>query len=317
MQDTYELPDQPRSKLHKGEIHFQKLTNKHERIAQMSQIMMRDHIIDQHKEFFAGLEYIFLGTVNANGQPNAHILVGDAGFVLTPDPYHLMIRTSMLNGHAINNDLSEGAHISVLGLDLANRRRNRLHGKVERVGDGFIMIKVRQSYGNCPKYISVRDIVARESKLSESPAISQSGLSDKAQMIIKEADTFFIASDYKDGSNSEYEGGDISHRGGLKGFIEIEDENTLVIPDYQGNYIFNTFGNLLINERTGLLFIDFETGGLLHLNGKAKITDLADYGDTFPGAQRLLRIEITHSALTEQCLPLRWKFIENSPFSPG
>lgn len=317
MQDTHERPSQLPAKLHRGEIHFQKLTNRHERITQMSQIMMRNHIIDQHKDFFAELEYVFLGTVDEDGQPNAHIFVGEAGFILTPDPYHLMIRTPMLNGHAIKNDLTEGAHISVLGLDLVNRRRNRLHGKVERVGDDFIMIKVSQSYGNCPKYISVREIVARDKIVSESDAISQNGLSDEARKIIKEADTFFIASNYQDGSNSEYEGGDISHRGGIKGVIEIEDDNTLVVPDYQGNYIFNTFGNLLINERAGLLFIDFETGDLMHLKGKAEITELGEYGNTFPGAQRILKIEVTQSSISEQSLPLRWKFIENSPFSPG
>lgn len=316
MTQTQEPTSQLLPKFHKGEIHFQKLTNKHERLAQLSQIFVRDHIVEQHKEFFAGLEYVFLGTVDADGQPNAHILVGGEGFILTPDPYHLMIRTDMLNGHAIKNDLSEDAYISVLGLDLANRRRNRLHGKVERVGDDFIMIKVSQSYGNCPKYISLRDIHARDEKVSDGDATSQMGLSDEAHRIIKEADTFFIASNYDDGSNSEYEGGDISHRGGKKGFVTVEDNNTLVIPDFQGNYLFNTFGNLLIDDRTGLLFVDFETGDLLHLKGKAKITELGDYADVFPDAQRILRIEITHSSLSKQRLPMRWKFIESSPFSP-
>jgi predicted pyridoxine 5'-phosphate oxidase superfamily flavin-nucleotide-binding protein len=76
----------------------------------------------------------------------------------------------------------------------------------------------------------------------------------KQQRLIREADTFFIASSHRDG------GADASHRGGNPGFVHVLNETKLIWPDYSGNGMFQTLGNLAIDPRAGLLFMDFESG---------------------------------------------------------
>src|SRR5260370_2360405 len=67
-------------------------------------------------------------------------------------------------------------------------------------------------------------------------------------------------------------GADASHRGGNPGFVEVVDANTLRIPDYSGNSLFNTLGNLLVDPRYGMLIPNFQSGRMLQLTGTAKVT---------------------------------------------
>ena len=173
------------------------------------------------------------------------------------------------------------------------------------------MIHVRQAYANCPKYIQARAIVAVPSALSENAAAHFStALTDAQQARIGRADTFFITSAHTEG------GSDASHRGGNPGFIEMEDAQTLAFPDYSGNMMFNTLGNLLANPRAGLLFADFETGATLQLTGAAEILWDAESPARFPGAERVIRFRVTAVVEIENAIPLRGVVESYSPFNP-
>ena len=87
--------------------------------------------------------------------------------------------------------------------------------------------------------------------------------------MIRSADTFFVASSGALGDRNA--GIDVSHRGGRAGFVSFAEGGALTIPDYVGNNYFNTFGNLVVQPRCGLLFLDFQSGELLQLRGMAKI----------------------------------------------
>jgi predicted pyridoxine 5'-phosphate oxidase superfamily flavin-nucleotide-binding protein len=103
---------------------------------------------------------------------------------------------------------------------------------------------------------------------------------------VSAADTFFVAT--ASGPGVPGGGVDISHRGGPPGFVRVEGE-ALLIPDYRGNRYFNTLGNLLLQPRAALLFVDFEGGGLLQLQGSAEVFwDQAD----LPHAERVWRFEV-------------------------
>ncbi len=86
----------------------------------------------------------------------------------------------------------------------------------------------------------------------------------------------------------------------------------MTIPDYLGNFHFNTLGNFLLNPKAGLLFIDFENGHILTLTGTVEI--LWDSPDTnyFEGAERLWQFRIDHGHWIKNVLPLRWKLGEYS-----
>lgn len=306
-----------REHFHEGELRLQDQTGMRAKIDAMTQHLMRDFMPDQHREFFEGLEYIFLGTVDQGGLPHASIITGPVGFASSPDPTKLVIRTDNREGIVAFEALAVGQPVGVVGLDLSNRRRNRMHGRVSALDATTITVTVVQSYGNCPKYISLREVSERN--VPKPPQlVDEHGVLDEADTaLIKGADTFLIASYVNDGSDAPYEGVDVNHRGGQSGFVAVDSPNQITIPDYKGNYLFNTFGNLLLNPDAGLLFLDFETGDQLHLHGRAALIEDPTQVVAFPGAQRLLQMQITRVRRMASATPLRWKFIETSPVNPA
>jgi hypothetical protein len=282
----------------------------------MTQHMMRDYMPDEHRAFFEGLEYIFLGTVDQNDMPHASIVTGQVGFATTPDPKRLVVQTGPRDGLPAFDGLAIGQPVGVLGLDLSNRRRNRMHGQISALDNSSITIAVIQSYGNCPKYISLRNISDHPTSSTKTEASERLTLESADTDLIAAADTFFIASYVRDGSGAPYEGVDVNHRGGQPGFVSVDSPSQITVPDYKGNYLFNTFGNLLLNPDTGILFIDFETGDQLHLHGQAELIEDEDSVVEFPGAQRLLRVEIKSVRRHAKATELRWDFIETSPVNP-
>ena len=139
----------------------------------------------------------------------------------------------------------------------------------------------------------------------------QRAMDDAAKAMIVEADTVLVARYVDvDGQRSV----DVSHRGGQAGFVQVEG-NRLTIPDFAGNLHFNTLGNLLINPRAGLLFIDFNSGDLLHLSGRTEIILDGPQIEAFQGAERLWTFEVERVVRRPAALALRWRFDGVSPTS--
>ncbi|HVV73533.1 MAG TPA: pyridoxamine 5'-phosphate oxidase family protein, partial [Verrucomicrobiae bacterium] len=121
---------------------------------------------------------------------------------------------------------------------------------------------------------------------------------------------FFVAT-----VNSEF-GADASHRGGNPGFIHVLDERRIAFPDYAGNNMFQSLGNLQTDPRVGLLFLNFETGDTLQLTGKAEVHwDSFRFG-VWPGAQRIVQVAVEHAVEIAHGFPLRFRLVEASPFNP-
>jgi len=288
-----------------------------ERMAEIGPRVIRDFMPDQHREFFEQLPFVIAGTVDADGQPWASVLAQPPGFIHSPDARHLTLRAQPLAGDPLQTTLVEGAAIGLLGIEPHTRRRNRMNGMVRGVNDSGFAVELSQSFGNCPKYIQAREPVYVERPASEAgPVVHESAqLDDDARRIIAQADTLFIATAYAgDKAQAGRAGGvDISHRGGKPGFVRVEADGTLTVPDFVGNYFFNTLGNLVVNPRAGLLFIDFDTGDLLYLAVTADIIWDGPEVDAFAGAQRLMRFKVQSMRLVESSLPLRWGEAELSP----
>jgi ferredoxin-NADP reductase len=99
---------------------------------------------------------------------------------------------------------------------------------------------------------------------------------------------------------------DASHRGGEPGFVHVDGDARLVFPDYAGNNHFNTLGNLILDPRAGLLFVDFAAGSLLQLTGRARIDWGSDAVARFAGARRLVAFDVDEIVDLPAALPLRW-----------
>ncbi|CAN7270016.1 pyridoxamine 5'-phosphate oxidase family protein [Bosea sp. LjRoot237] len=279
------------SPFHEGELEAQARAGESSRGAGI-----RDFMPDQHRDFFALLPYLFAAGRDAQGKPIATVLTGSEGFVTSAAPDELAVAALPALGDPADAALSAGAPIGLLGLDLRTRRRNRANGVVsERDGNG-LRVAVTQSFGNCAKYIQQRQ---HELVPAAAAATEELGSLDAAtSALIAQADTLFIAS----GSES---GLDVSHRGGRPGFVRIED-GRLTVPDFAGNSYFNTFGNLLREPATALLFIDFAKGDLLQLQGMAEIVWGGPELAGLDGAKRLLHVEVTRAWRRKAALPFRW-----------
>ena len=120
--------------------------------------------------------------------------------------------------------------------------------------------------------------------------------------------TFFIASAHPEAASSRdpARGVDVSHRGGPPGFVRAEGHR-LLVPDYVGNTFFNTLGNLQLQPRCGLLFIDYQRGTRVHLACRARLLPHAPDPAQWPGALRLLELEVDESVRVEGGVPLRWR----------
>ena len=303
------------SPFHKGELAIQSRLGIQDRMDRQGRRIIREYLPEQHRQFFAQLSYIVLGSLDQSGSPWASILVGEPGFMSTPSDRTLEIAAKPLPGDPLNNNLAIGSDLGVLGIELQTRRRNRLNGVVSEVNRDRLSIDVKQSFGNCPQYIQARMFEFVKPKFdSSSQSAKIESFGESAQNLIANADTFFIASSYQSDAVDSVRGVDVSHRGGKPGFIRIDDEKTLTIPDFSGNGHFNTLGNLELNPRAGLLFVDFERGDLLYLTGTTEVIWNPVEVNTFSGAEQLIRFHLKQGYLVKASLPLRWSIPDFSPF---
>jgi uncharacterized protein len=161
--------------------------------------------------------------------------------------------------------LPAGQQVGMVVVEFAARRRVRINGTLIQAGPGRLVIKVEQAYGNCPQYIQERILIPEYlDQAGTGDVRHDSALESEDMELIRGADTFFL------GTTHPERGSDASHRGGPPGFVRVEGDQ-LSWPDYPGNNMFNSFGNLAIDPETALLFLDFTTGRTLQLTGTAEI----------------------------------------------
>jgi len=270
---------------------------------------IRRFMPDQHRDFFAGLPWLFAGVLDGEGWPLATVLTGEPGFASSPTPTTLSIRALPGAGDPANEALRPGAPIGLLGIEFETRRRNRANGLVSARNASGFAVSVEQSFGNCAKYIQTRRPLGLT--LGEPASLEAlGGLDDGACTMIGQADTLFIASAAPSGHPRG--GPDMSHRGGRPGFVRVEID-VLTVPDFAGNHYFNTLGNLLLEPRAALLFIDFATGTTLQLQGTVEIVWHGPELARLDGAERLWRFHITRGWRRRNALPLRWSAPEFAP----
>jgi ferredoxin-NADP reductase/predicted pyridoxine 5'-phosphate oxidase superfamily flavin-nucleotide-binding protein len=298
---------------HAGEIALQEKVGVAKRMDEVGRRVLRDHLIDQHRQFYPQLPFIVLGTVDEDGNAWATLRANRPGFLQSPDVHTLSVDLPREPLDPADAGMDDGKAIAMLGIELHTRRRNRLNGTIHRTGQDGFDVRVGQAYGNCPQYIQLRDFEFARDPMQPSgyDPVSFGNLEGRPAEMIAKADTFFVAS-YVD---RDHEGRqiDVSHRGGRPGFVRIGEDSVLTIPDFAGNLFFNTLGNILANPRAGLVFADFESGDLLQLSGSAEVILESPEIAAFQGAERLWRFRPTQIVYRQEALPLRWRSRANGP----
>lgn len=297
---------------HPGEQAMQRTVGVAERMEQFGRRVIRDHLIDQHREFYPLLPFAVLGAVDPEGNPWATLRAGRPGFVHAPDIHRLNVAVPRDPSDPAERGMDDGEGVSLLGLDPRTRRRNRVNGTIRRVTDTGFDITVVHSYGVCPRYIQLREpeFTREPGELSREPAIWNTTIDARARALIANADTLFVAS-YLDPDSADAPHGrqvDVSHRGGKTGFVRVGADGVLTVPEFPGNLFFNTLGNFMLNPRAGLVFCDFATGDLLQMTGTAEILLDSPEIATFQGAERLWRFTPQRVVLRPSALPLRLHF---------
>ncbi|WP_438754064.1 2Fe-2S iron-sulfur cluster-binding protein [Pararhizobium sp. O133] len=291
---------------HAGEIELQRKVGVAERMDEIGRRVLRDHLIDQHRAFYPQLPFVVLGSVDTEGNAWATLRAAKPGFLASPDPYTLSVGLERETADPADAGMDDGQPVGMLGIELHTRRRNRLNGTIIRTDSGSFDVRVGQSYGNCPQYIRLRDFeFARNPSIqTDVKPIVGGNLDERARQMIAAADTAFVAS-YVDRETGERQV-DASHRGGKPGFIRVDENGVLTIPDFAGNLFFNTLGNILANGKAGLVFADFETGELLQLSGDAEVVLDSPEIAAFQGAERFWRFTPRHVVRRPEALALRW-----------
>jgi len=294
------------SPFHAGEQQIQQRMGVRDAIEPWARKVVRPFLSEQHRNFYAELPFLVVAARDERGQPWATLLSGAPGFAHSPEPGRLVIDTRPVEGDALEYALVDGAELGILGIELATRRRNRVNGRIGASDSEGLDLIVDQAFGNCPQYIHPREWYFVDPPEPAASAQRRTALNAGDVTWIERADTLFIASGHRGEGGSASFGMDASHRGGDPGFVRIVNRTTLVLPDYAGNNHYNTIGNLTLDPRVGLVFVDFQTGGLLQLSGRATIDwDPARIAE-YPGAQRLIEITIEQINELPGALPLRW-----------
>lgn len=298
---------------HPGERTMQATMGVADRLAQVGAVAIRDHMPQQHRDFFAELPFLVVGSMDYAGQPTASILACPPGFVQSPDDRHLRIATLPLAHDRLNLNLQRSAPLGILGIQPHTRRRNRVNGRViQRDEDGFTLA-VEQSFGNCPKYIHARE-PAYAQQASQAKLTCYEGLPDSAHAVIARADTCFIASAHPDAliTGDRAQGVDVSHRGGPPGFVAVNSDGTLMLPDYPGNRFFNTFGNLLLNPLAGIMILDYINGDVWQFDVSCQIVTEPDQIAPALHAERILMCKVMVTRVASAAMPLHWSEVRSS-----
>ena len=273
----------------------------------MNSAMISDTIMRGALPFLAQQRFVVLGTASDDGSVWASPVLGKPGFVSSTDGHQVRIDVTQalpVKRDMLWFDIRQGAHMGMLAIDLATRRRLRINGVLSRVSSNELILDVKESYSNCPKYIQRRNLVWDDvsSTPAKFPAQAGEGMTSEVRSLFESADTLFIATDHTS------RGADVSHRGGNPGFVHTVDAKTLRIPDYPGNGLFNTMGNLISNSQAGITAMDFAGGRMVQATGRALAL--------FPESGRSIEFTVDRWQLLPMPAVARWQFVDASPFNP-
>jgi predicted pyridoxine 5'-phosphate oxidase superfamily flavin-nucleotide-binding protein len=249
---------------HEGELAVQQRAGVTAAAARLSGMLAPADLRGGLTRFLAGRTFAALSASDASGRLWVSPLAGPPGFLAAAGPVTLDVYAVPLPGDPLHQ-LAPGQPVGLLVIEFAARRRVRINGTLAGADAGRLRIAVEQAYGNCPQYIKQRHLEPDATVVPASDVRRADRLQPADMDQIGSADTFVI------GTRHPRRGSDSSHRGGAAGFVRVEDDTHLWWPDYPGNNMFNTLGNLAADPAAALLFPDFATGRAVQLHGTAAL----------------------------------------------
>ena len=304
MQDYYQ----------EGQFALQRITGEEE-IAQDRLAMVQPSIHERSIPFIEKQIFAFLGSEDANGSLWLSLLIGEKGFISVPSLQEVKLDLDKVvtnREDIVFTNIKTKPTVGLLFHQAAKRARYKAWG-IASEKDNQLSFDIKMGYKSCPKHIQKERIALPEESKALVPSFTKGndlGSSEK-DWIIK-SHTFFVTTQSKKGAVES------AHRGGNPGFIEIMDDGRLRIPDYFGNSIYSTLGNIYNNPKAALLFIDYDNGETLQLSGSAVIQfdqnseiDLLKSGET----GRFWTFETKHWIRTANHHKVNSEFVDFSKFN--
>ncbi|KAI0258193.1 hypothetical protein BC834DRAFT_836174 [Gloeopeniophorella convolvens] len=315
---------------HPGELAIQRRLAFDEPMA-MAWTWIESEMPEQHRVFHSTrLPFLPVTTLDARGRPWGSILTagdGKPGFIDSPRENRLRIATHLWKGDPLLEHLEASPSakladrallIAGIGIELSTRRRNKMAGWVSNLtksgnGDVVMDLHVNEAIGNCPKYINVRDLIPHP---DTHPTVTyreldfEGRLPDEFISFIHEADTFFLGSSYVSSpANSTRFPSHVgmNHRGGRPGFVRVRptDGRTIILPDFSGNRILSSLGNIEATPLASLTIIQFTTGDVLYLTGRAETLVGEEAQKLMPRQNVLTTLEVSGAILVRDAMPMR------------
>lgn len=289
---------------HSGELAIQRRLGVASEAARMEKTVRRE-IPSVARHFVDEGHFVALALRGADGFPALRIGAGHE-VVRVVGPSEVEVDLAHTVGSDDDLQLSDGAVVGMIVIDFATRRRMRLNGHVALPENGLPIVVADAVYSNCHKYIQQRRLRDGTHDVASASVVSDA-LSDAAMRLIATADTFFI------GTAHPKAGADANHRGGAPGFVEVLDRRHLRWPDYPGNRMYQTLGNIIVDDRVGLGFLDFETGAAAFVQGRVAIVF-----DSQGSGERIQSIDLTVERVTTYANAglARYDLIAASPHNP-
>jgi len=271
--------------------------------------LIQTGLSENRRAFFTEQPFLVAATVDRDNRVWGSLLTGDPGFASTTTSDRVRIDTLPKSEIPLADHGRPGMDVGLLFIDPRDRSRLRVNGTTTTFADEGSELITKEVYPNWHKYIQRRSL-SRGSDMPDEPGgRRRDGLNVTQRQWIRSADTFFIASDHPE------HGADASRRGGDPGFIDVRGD-TLVVPDYPGNNMCRTLGNIKVTDRAGLLFVDFKDGNILQLSCDATLIWDATRITDFETADRLVEFGVPTAVEITNGNPFRWTLEERSPFNP-
>lgn len=304
------------SLFHPGELEVQRRAGVAEQAEGLEGMLQPRRLDGGAAKFLAQRQFAVITARGLDGRLWTSPLSGTAGF-LEAHGRTLEVHRPLPTGDPLAG-MPAGQQAGVIAVEFALRRRFRVNGTLVTTGPQGLVIDADQAFGNCPSYIQRRALTQALDNLTpgtggdaetKTRAGEPPGLTPEDVDLIRHADTFFLGTVHPD------RGADTSHKGGRPGFVRVED-GRLWWPDYEGNNMFNSLGNITVNPEASLLFVDFATGRTLQLSGTADV-EWGVPGRAGDDGRTGRRITFRPSAFwAGNPLPVRSSTVDPSPDNP-